>query len=539
MTEHYCGALRPLSDDARRERSFEIRNRIAEYYRRHGIPVHRSNGDEERYCNDNFYASYSKGLPHNERGEVLSDAYLKFLRTLNDGSAAAFEDLPAGVAPPNFIGFTNPQSGLAYDLEGIDSHLLSMPPCFEFRSAGVIAEIAENYWLAVSRDVPFSDYDSDPTIAAAAADLSRFAAFNGPRDAAGQVTPKTLFRGNTPGDLPGPWLSQFLIWDIPYGAQRTPALLTFGLPAGSDYMTDEASYLAAQNGAKALIVPGPIDPVHMHRGRDVANYVHIDELFQAYLNACLLLITPRNRGGFAAPLSDGNPYKKSKTQVGFGTLGEPNYKTLVAEVATRALKAVWFEKWFVHRRPRPEAFAARLHWHLVHKHPYELDAGSLTQLRNGVLARPEIQRSAYFLPMAFPEGCPTHPSYGAGHGTVAGACVTILKALFAEETTFAELGIQPVQPKRDGSGLEPYAGSDGDNLTIAGELNKLAANVAIARDFAGVHWRSDYTESVKLGERVATYFLHDCIQTYNEDVFFTFTRFDGKKVKIRKGHIGF
>jgi hypothetical protein len=44
---------------------------------------------------------------------------------------------------------------------------------------------------------------------------------------------------------------------------------------------------------------------------------------------------------------------------------------------------------------------------------------------------------------------------------------------------------------------------------------------------------------VKLGEQVAIYFLHDTIQTYNEDVYFTFTRFDGTKVTIRKGKIGF
>jgi hypothetical protein len=536
FAEEHQHALGPLSPEARRDESFRLRTRSAQYYHHHSIPAHRNNGDEERYADANFYANYSKGLPHNQHGEVEPRAYLELLRTLNNGSPAAFENLPTGVAPPNFIGFTDPQSGLAYDLEGMDSHQLAMPPCFEFRSAGAIAEIAENYWLAVCRDIPFPDYDSDGTIAAAAADLSKFPAFDGPRDSNGQVTPQTLFRGNTPGDLAGPWLSQFLVWDVPYGAQKTPAQIAFGLPAGTNYMTDEPSYLAVQNGAKPTVVPGPINPVHMHRGRDLANYVHIDELFQAYLNACLLLITPKkNRGGFAAPVTDGNPYKNSKTQVGFGTLGEPNYKTLVAEVATRALKAVWFEKWFVHRRLRPEAFAARLHWHLVHQIDYEFEAAALSNLRNGVLNRPEIQQSAYFLPMAFPEGCPTHPSYGAGHGTVAGACVTVLKALFAEDTTFGQLGIQPMQPQRDGSGIQEYTGSDAANLTIAGELNKLAANVAIARDFAGVHWRSDYTESVKLGEKVALYFLHDYIQTYNEDVSFTITRFDGKKVKIRKG----
>ncbi|MBV9083067.1 MAG: hypothetical protein JOZ62_10350 [Acidobacteriaceae bacterium] len=532
------GALGSLSGEARREESFRIRNRCAEYYKRHEIPAHLNNGDEERYSNDNFYASYSKGLPHNERGEVVSDAYLQYLNILNSGAPHAFEQLPTGTPPANFVRFTDPQSGLAYDLEGIDSHQLAMPPCYEFRSAGEMAEIAENYWLAVCRDIPFNDYDSDSTTAAAAADLNQFAAFDGPRDANGQVTTKTLFRGLTPGDLAGPWLSQFLVWDIPYGAQKVPAAIAYGLPANTNYMTDEASYIAVQNGVKPSIVPQPMTPVHIHRGRDLANYVHIDELFQAYLNACLLLITPKNRGGFAAPLSDGNPYKTSKTQAGFGTLGEPNFKTLVAEVATRALKAVWFEKWFVHRRLRPEAFGARLHWNLVGGIPYEFDDAGLTAMRNGVLNRPEIQQAGYFLPMAFPEGCPTHPSYGAGHATVAGACVTVLKAIFAENTTFGQFGIKPLQPKRDGSGTEEYQGGDAESLNVGGELNKLAANVALARNFAGVHWRSDYTESIKLGEMVATYFLHDTVQTYNEDVYFSFTRFDGKKVKISKGHIG-
>ncbi|HEY5177407.1 MAG TPA: hypothetical protein VII95_17755 [Terriglobales bacterium] len=32
--------------------------------------------------------------------------------------------------------------------------------------------------------------------------------------------------------------------------------------------------------------------------------------------------------------------------------------------------------------------------------------------------------------LAFPEGCPQHPSYGQGHATVASICVTIVKAWF-------------------------------------------------------------------------------------------------------------
>lgn len=40
-------------------------------------------------------------------------------------------------------------------------------------------------------------------------------------------------------------------------------------------------------------------------------------------------------------------------------------------------------------------------------------------------------------------------------------------------------------------------------LTIEGELNKLAMNVAMGRTMGGVHWRSDNTRSLKLGEAIA------------------------------------
>jgi hypothetical protein len=56
-----------------------------------------------------------------------------------------------------------------------------------------------------------------------------------------------------------------------------------------------------------------------------------------------------------------------------------------------------------------------------------LNAGVLERINDANKARNGGQDS-YLLPLAFPEGSPTHPAYGAGHATVAGACVTILKA---------------------------------------------------------------------------------------------------------------
>src|SRR5205814_4147178 len=110
---------------------------------------------------------------------------------------------------------------------------------------------------------------------------------------------------------------------------------------------------------------------------------------------------------------------------------------------------------------------------------------------------------SYLLPIAFPEGSPTHPAYGAGHATVAGACVTILKAWFKESTKLVDIGLTPMEPTDDGSALVTYTSADAGDLTVGGELNKIASNVAIGRNTAGVHWRSDGTESLKLGEQMA------------------------------------
>ncbi|MEP6903804.1 MAG: vanadium-dependent haloperoxidase, partial [Actinomycetota bacterium] len=132
-----------------------------------------------------------------------------------------------------------------------------------------------------------------------------------------------------------------------------------------------------------------------------------------------------------------------------------------------------------------------------------------------------------FLPMAFPEGSPTHPAYGAGHATVAGACVTILKAWFNESFVIQN----PVMPDSTEQVLVPYTGSAA--LTVGGELNKIASNIALGRNIAGVHWRSDGTESMLLGEALAISILKDQRLAYNE-VFngFSLTKFDGTTITV-------
>jgi hypothetical protein len=73
----------------------------------------------------------------------------------------------------------------------------------------------------------------------------------------------------------------------------------------------------------------------------------------------------------------------------------------------------------------------------------------------------------------------------------------------------------------------------GAPLTVGGELNKLASNIAIGRDFAGVHYRSDGVEGIKLGEAIAISILRDTATLYNE-VFpgFSLTKYDGTPITI-------
>jgi hypothetical protein len=123
--------------------------------------------------------------------------------------------------------------------------------------------------------------------------------------------------------------------------------------------------------------------------------------------------------------------------------------------------------------------------------------------------------------MAYPEGCPTHPAYPAGHAVIAGACATVLKAVFNESFVMRH----PVEASVDGHSLTSYKGPD---LTVGGELNKLASNVSIGRNAAGVHWRSDAVAGLKLGEAVALSIMNDMRGCFNETFKgFSLTKFDG------------
>jgi hypothetical protein len=508
-----AGPRRPRESRAlrrRRTRAYHYRQKAARLAARRNRPltVALANGEETDY--PNRIANYSKGLPHDALGEVDPRAYELLLRAVETGAPADFEAIPLARGRK----LTSPQAGLAFDLEGPDAHSLAMRAAPRIDGPENSSEMAELYWMALARDVHFEDYATDPTVAAAASDLSRFSYFRGPK-AGGLVTPATLFRGVTSGDVTGPWLSQFLLLDVPYGSLTISQRQRTVLP-GIDYLTDYASWLAMQDGQ--LSGPDAFDPTprYIRNLRDLGQYVHVDALYEAYLNACLILL------GLGAPLDAGMPPATSANQAGFAEYGGPHVLSLVTEVATRALKAVWCQKWLVHRRLRPEEFGGRVHHHLTHAAVYPID--------REILASPALDAvheryGTYLLPQAFPEGCPTHPAYGSGHATVAGACVTVLKAFFDESFVLPEAYVA----NADGTALVPWTGG---GLTVRDELNKLAGNVATARNGAGIHWRTDYSEAVVLGETVALGILEEQKESYNQDCAFTLTKLDGTTVTI-------
>ncbi|MEL6679098.1 MAG: hypothetical protein AAFQ51_10340 [Pseudomonadota bacterium] len=178
----------------------------------------------------------------------------------------------------------------------------------------------------------------------------------------------------------------------------------------------------------------------------------------------------------------------------------------------------------------------------------------------------------YLLPMAFSEGSPMHAAYGAGHATVAGACTTVLKAFFemsALTVANADRLDQPLPPSGVTMGEVFWAGrtlsslssggaplfpevyvanstgtelvaapGDPTTMTVEGELNKLAANISIGRNMAGVHYYTDYYDSLRMGERIAVGMLEEQMTTYVEPVSMRLTSFDNDRIVISTNGLG-
>lgn len=482
-------------------------------------------------------AVFCKSLPQNNYGEVTIDDMNRLEVALRSGDQKWFDLIQR--APGSVRKLVNPQAALAFSLSGADSHSVTIPPAPSMVSPEAASEMVEVYGKAILRDESFRAIQTGTTtqegnVQTIIDDLNAFGnQFTGPKDA-GAVTRGTLFRGIGQGETVGPYISQFLLHDFSYGNMQVNQMV--------NYETDEpssitvAGWLDIQRGITPPGANTTGDYRRIYSPRVMGSYVHNDPIIQAYYNACLILLT--NGAAFDTNI----PVLVNEDQ--FATLGVADVITRTAHVCALALKAAWHQKWNVNVRLRPEVMAGRVHFTLMDGQNYNLDPGLTGSGTVSVMrAINNINGSdTYLLPLLFPEGSPVHPSYPAGHATMAGAATTVLKAFFDDTQLVTSLrgGAFPIVESLTGletmAQLEANAITDPlitNQLTVGVELNKLASNIALGRDMAGVHYRSDGDQGILLGEKVAIQYLKDVAATYNEDFpGFNLTRFDGTQIVI-------
>jgi hypothetical protein len=504
-----AGSLRALTPEigggSRAQAAFELRKQTALNQSQRPAAAMIANGDESSL--PNRIACFAKGLPQNQFGEVDPAAYNSLLAAIKSGKHSDFERVPRGGGRK----LSNPQSAFTFHLEGGDPHSYAVPPAPSIASAAASFDASELYWQALCRDVPFLGYETSPIVCQAAKQLG--------------ATPSTVFRGPTKGDLSGPYISQFLLKAIPYGVVKVDQRYHAPIP-GTEFMTKVNEWSQIQVGLPPWR-EATYDPVprYIRNGRDLAEYAHYDFPYQAYLNAALILINsgPKsilNCNQFKSP---NNPYRYSTIEEGFVTFGQAEVTDWLGRVTTASLKASYCQKWMVHRRLRPEALGGLIHQTRAGIREYPIHSSLLkSEALDAVFSR----TGSYLLPQAYPEGCPLHPSYPAGHAAIAGACSVVLKACFDGSMLLPGC----VEPSADGSALVPRTDY---SPTIGDEIDKLAFNIAMGRDWAGIHYRSDALAGLQLGEEVGIAILQDLVRTYTEDFKgLAFTRFNGKEIRI-------
>jgi len=379
-----------------------------------------------------------------------------------------------------------------------------------------------------------------------------------------QVTRQNLFRGPTEGDQQGPYLSVFLTFDDPplfpsgcsphvgdlIHAGQFAHILSQPLrvPQGKDkdFGITLEHYVKLQNAE----IPEPYPAHHFSglgplvTGRNLGELVHVDNAYDHFIRAANIL------AGHEYPLTPHSPYGAGPephypNESDGPTLGPGDAFGMVGGVRIVAERAAWAQKYLVARKARPEVMAALIH--LAKNGNGEL-RGHLSPLlfteHSAVEKLLERVRKAnyhnahgnpsydtYLLPQMFPEASPDHPSWPSGHATIAGACATVLKAIFDDCQKIIDPDSPPGQPRN----FTP----EGATLTVGGELDKLASNIAFGRNFAGVHYRSDGEHGILIGEEVAIHYLQDHLREYREEFRqecgtrnFTLTKRNGVRICI-------
>lgn len=480
---------------------------------------------------------YSKTLEHNSTTGFPRRADVdKLLNAVKCTSKSTLDAIP--IHPSS----TRKQEGImtskAYTLMGTDPHLPDSVHFWTIDSVQSAFEMAEVYGEAILRDIPFANYASDASAQLVITALNAYANKTTAPSENGSITSKTLFRSSGSGETVGPYVSQFLYKPFNYG--NILVTQTYDIESDDALSVTMSGWLDIQNGITSSAANKLGTFKYCNTPRVLGSKVHNDPLYQFYYNAALIAL----QSGISP-----EAFSHPKTSAWTST-GGPDILASVAHVAHGALRVAWYQKFDVAMKIRPEVMAQRIHY------ANTLDATALqtipgfselkTNMEIAQAILDEVKAAngndSLFLKLQFPEGSPTHPSWPAGHATVAGACVTVLKAMLqCHNSDGSQIpwvsGSRTAEHSIDGDSLVSYTDSDASSMTVIGEFNKLASNAATGRNMAGVHYRCDGDCGIMLGEQYAISYLEDVAKQYwisYQELFdgWTLEKFDGSRVKI-------
>lgn len=462
---------------------------------------------------------FCKTLNHSTNGFAKKSEIDALIEAVNINTVAKLEAIPQDSSSLRKL--EGVPCSNASNNEGSQPECVTLYGTYDIASGNSLFEMMEVYAKQLVRDIPFHEWGSDSTVANLITYLNNYGSDITAPTESNVITLNTFLRGSGQDETKGPYISQLLLHNFNYG--NLPVTQKYYPENNANTQITTASWLNVQRGI-TVYSNSYIDPIAkgVFTPRILGSIVHNDPLYQFYYNAALIL----NGYGIETVGFDNSNINSSTWTDG----GPPAVIALLAEVGKVALHVAWYQKYGLTLKIRPEVLAHRITM-----------AYTNTTLRTNVSKLSDIKTQAdrgsnilslvnadnvsnggqnmggnnYYLNVLFPEGSPTHPSFPAGHACVAGAMVTVLKATIK---THDSEGVklpwsQTVYEATTDDNQTVYAG-DTTGMTIVGEINKLASNVALGRDFAGVHYRADGDKGILSGEQIAITFLQDKIKEF-------------------------
>lgn len=212
---------------------------------------------------------------------------------------------------------------------------------------------------------------------------------------------------------------------------------------GKDYGTSKSEFQSIQRG-DAKPMPESDGTTRIKTGRDAAAFVHSDSPTQPWIDFVEQLL----REGVEQVLPPGWDGLQFDHHQFFTLYGAPFFHGVIGEGVRKSGHLSFPKKWEL-CMPRPEEMAPR----------YDMD----------------------YLPLAYPEGCPMHPSRYAMHSAAALVCAFLVLEFFKGDAVIEHTG-----------------------ATVRESAMLLADNIGYFRVHAGVHYVSDHLAAMASSELLAS-----------------------------------